>query len=102
MVRCARSEVSMIRQCSLPVAGLAIGLLWLPTAFGSEFLYAPSASGIYGFSIDSNTGALTPVPGSPFQYVGAPKYVNVVADPAGWFLYGISHTGYFPTNLSQI
>ena len=36
-----------------------------------KFLYALGASGVYAFSIQSGTGVLTPVPGSPFAAAGA-------------------------------
>jgi 6-phosphogluconolactonase (cycloisomerase 2 family) len=51
---------------------------------------------VTGFSIDQNTGALTPVPGSPFQTVGpascptcaGPTFAfNLAIDPAGAHLY---------------
>jgi 6-phosphogluconolactonase (cycloisomerase 2 family) len=57
------------------------------------FLYADlysslhSGNGIAAFSINSSTGALTVVPGSPFQSTSnAPDYICV--DPSGKFLYG--------------
>lgn len=57
-------------------------------------LYTPSAGGggITAFSINSSTGALTVVPGSPFQTGGdAPGYFSV--DPSRNFLYASSYYG---------
>jgi 6-phosphogluconolactonase (cycloisomerase 2 family) len=59
----------------------------------SLFLYADlystdpfSTNGIAALSIGSSTGALTVVPGSPFQTTSdAPDYISV--DPSGQFLY---------------
>jgi 6-phosphogluconolactonase (cycloisomerase 2 family) len=55
----------------------------------SLFLYASldSGGGIAAFSINSSTGALTLVPGSPFQATSnAPDHICV--DPSGKLLYG--------------
>jgi 6-phosphogluconolactonase (cycloisomerase 2 family) len=54
----------------------------------SLFLYADLYSrGIAAFSFNTSTGALTLVPGSPFQTgSNAPDYI--CADPSGRFLYG--------------
>jgi 6-phosphogluconolactonase len=38
-----------------------------------QFLYVQGTSGIYGFSIQSGTGALTALPGSPFADAGGPS-----------------------------
>jgi 6-phosphogluconolactonase len=40
---------------------------------------------VVGFAIDNTTGALTPVPGSPFPAGAQPE--QVVVDPSGQFLY---------------
>jgi len=52
-----------------------------------KFLYAPDASSnqIVGFSISTSSGALTPIPGSPFP-AGMPP-LEVAVDPSGKFLY---------------
>ena len=52
-----------------------------------KFLYAPDASSsqIVGFSISTSSGALTPLPGSPFP-AGMPP-LEVAIDPSGKFLY---------------
>jgi len=74
-------------------------------------LYAQTAlgGGITAFSIDSSTGALTLVPGSPFQTGSyAPYYISV--DPSRNFLYASGYLGTLwgfninPTNgaLSQV
>ena len=45
-----------------------------------------SVSNIFGFSIDSTTGALTPLAAGPFM-AGPPLPQSLVADPSGKFLY---------------
>jgi 6-phosphogluconolactonase (cycloisomerase 2 family) len=52
-----------------------------------NFLYAPDppANEVVGFAIDSTTGALTSVPGSPFPTGMQPE--QVVIGPSGQFLY---------------
>jgi 6-phosphogluconolactonase (cycloisomerase 2 family) len=52
-----------------------------------KFLYTPDASSsqIIGFSISTSSGALTPLPGSPFP-AGMPP-LEVAIDPSGKFLY---------------
>ncbi len=53
----------------------------------AKFLFAPDspASGVVGFVIDSTTGALSVVPGSPFATEAGPEQVAI--DPPGRFLY---------------
>jgi len=46
---------------------------------------AAPGNGVSGFKIDLNTGALTPVPGSPFAGGSAPR--RIVVDPTGNFVY---------------
>jgi 6-phosphogluconolactonase (cycloisomerase 2 family) len=50
-----------------------------------KFLYAPGMPGtIYGFTINQNSGALTPMTGSPFLiFAGRP----LIIDPSGQFMY---------------
>jgi 6-phosphogluconolactonase (cycloisomerase 2 family) len=43
------------------------------------------AGTVSGFSIDRKTGALTPVPGSPFAAGGNPR--SVAVDPTAQFVY---------------
>ncbi|MGD0568248.1 MAG: beta-propeller fold lactonase family protein [Candidatus Sulfotelmatobacter sp.] len=59
-----------------------------------NFLYAPDppANEVVGFAIDSTTGALTPVPGSPFPTGTQPE--QVVIDPSGQFLYVSDFSGW--------
>ena len=58
-----------------------------------KFLYALGTSGVYAFSIQSGTGVLTPVPGSPFAAAGAssasfPQPATLMAvDQTNQFLY---------------
>jgi 6-phosphogluconolactonase len=55
-----------------------------------HFLYLadPYYSSVRGFSIDSASGALTPVPGSPFSSPAGPS--DIAADPRGKYVYAIS------------
>jgi 6-phosphogluconolactonase (cycloisomerase 2 family) len=67
-----------------------IGLASLSLAgplFG-QFVYVGSVTDntdILGYAMDSVTGALTPIPGSPFHGVNAPR--GLAVDPTGKFLY---------------
>lgn len=67
-------------------------------ATGAEYLYSSAyadGDNIYGFKIDTNTGMLTPLPGSPFMddaglQPGCAENcysMDLLADPAGRFLY---------------
>jgi 6-phosphogluconolactonase len=49
-----------------------------------KFLYASTSGGIFGFAIDDNNGALTPITGSPFSVFG---FGHLVIDPSGQFMY---------------
>ena len=62
-----------------------------PTPPPPEFLFAslPSSNSIAAFQIDTQTGALTPVPGSPFPATG--KFpLGLAVHPSGKFLYGVN------------
>ncbi len=65
------------------------------TASGS-FLYLESMySGtktLYGFSVDPNTGALTPVPGSPYNPQDGSGQGDIWMHPSGQFLYAIGYS----------
>jgi 6-phosphogluconolactonase (cycloisomerase 2 family) len=71
-----------------------------PTA---RFLYVPntSANTVSGFSINASTGALTPIPGSPFANAGAGP-LTIAVHPSGSFLYvgGTTTTPTFGGSLS--
>ncbi len=49
------------------------------------YAYVISSSGVFAFSINAETGALTTVPGSPFAAGESP--VSVTGDPFGKFVY---------------
>jgi 6-phosphogluconolactonase len=51
-----------------------------------QWLYATNSSEILAFSINSTTGALSAISGSPFLYSGTEAY-SVTTDPAGKFLF---------------
>ena len=60
---------------------------------GTELLYVGDNIGqIHGFSVDANSGALTPVSGSPFAVtnLAAASDVGLAADPSGTALYATS------------
>jgi 6-phosphogluconolactonase len=57
---------------------------------GGWYVYASSFNGIYAFQVDRSSGALIPVPGSPFPYfqqVGDQPLPKIMMDPTGNFLY---------------
>jgi 6-phosphogluconolactonase len=63
----------------------------LPT--GTEFLYVGDNVGeIHAFSVDPNSGTLTPVSGGPFSVtnMSAASDVRLAADPSGMVLYATS------------
>jgi 6-phosphogluconolactonase len=67
-------------------SGKSIGSVVASLTFtdsGNFFLYAsdPQAMTINAYTIDGNTGALTPVSGSPFQAGSAPMLLTVVTNP---------------------
>jgi len=68
-------------------AGSSVGGLAVPptgtSTLGSFFLYAadPQAKTVRAFTIDGNTGALSPVPGSPFPAGNAPMLLTVATGP---------------------
>jgi 6-phosphogluconolactonase (cycloisomerase 2 family) len=53
------------------------------TVVNKQFLYIAGSSVLNGFSIDGTTGALTPVPNSPYVIPG----LTIAADPQGRFLF---------------
>ena len=54
-----------------------------------KFLYALGSEDgrIYGFTVDANSGALTPATGSPYGQVPTLFASSLIVDPAGKFLY---------------
>jgi hypothetical protein len=74
---------------NLPEAAAGPGADNLAVDPGGWFLYASTASGIYGFQINPATGRLTPMPGSPFplndKNNAVPPLIRV--DPSGNFLF---------------
>lgn len=65
-----------------------------------KFLYVQGTSGVYGFSIQSGTGALTALPGSPFADAGGPSSPGfntpaklMAVDQTNHFLYVSSSGG---------
>jgi len=66
---------------------VAVALAWLPTELHAQFAYVANAGSndVSGYMIDSTTGALTPIPGSPFPAGFFP--CSLAVDPAGRFAY---------------
>ncbi len=74
------------------------GAAWLAVDPSGRFLYVANcgtlgcgsgAGGVSAYTIDSGTGALTPIAGSPFPAGMIP--VGVAIDPAGKFVYVVNH-----------
>ncbi len=72
-----------------------------------KFLYALGTNGVYAFSIQSGTGVLTPVPGSPFAAAGAssasfPLAATLMAvDQTNQFLYVSTSGGISAYTIDQ-
>ena len=72
-----------------------------------KFLYALSTNGVYAFSIQTGTGTLTPVPGSPFEAAGAssasyPQPATLMAvDQTDQFLYVSTSGGISAYTIDQ-
>src|SRR5262245_57450335 len=70
------------------VAAFALALIGLPsTTYAQQFVYVAGAesNAVAGFNLNIFTGALTPIPGSPFSTGLTPFAVAV--DQAGRFAY---------------
>jgi 6-phosphogluconolactonase len=67
---------------SLPFPGVAGGVL---TDSAGKFLYQASIPGFTIFTVDGQTGGLTPISGPPFPENDAP--FEMVLDPSGKFMY---------------
>jgi DNA-binding beta-propeller fold protein YncE len=70
-----------------------------PTSPPPEFLFAslPSSNSLAAFQIDTQTGALTRVPGSPFPATGKGP-LGLAVHPSGKFLYGVNSASLNSTN----
>jgi 6-phosphogluconolactonase len=55
--------------------------------------YVVSNAGVSAFSIDAETGSLTPIPGSPFASVGGEAFgtASIAVDPSGRFAYVLNY-----------
>jgi 6-phosphogluconolactonase len=55
---------------------------------GNYLLYVANFDrGVYGYTIDFDTGALSPVPGSPFHAQNSTRALSLAMDPQSKFLY---------------
>lgn len=67
---------------------IGTGFADLMTIVNKKFVYVPMGdTTVQGFSITRSSGALTPIPGSPFQTGGPSTADGAWADPSGKFLY---------------
>jgi 6-phosphogluconolactonase len=95
-----------IGSCRRVVLTVATTLLLLPAALQAQFVYVSNngtpfntPGDVSAFTINSSTGALTPVPGSPFPAGLEPVFVAV--DPSGKFAYVAGNiVGPSPGNVS--
>jgi 6-phosphogluconolactonase len=63
----------------------------VPAVARFAYVTTESSDNVFGFSVDSSTGRLTPVPGSPFAGGNGP----IVTDPKGRFVYTAGQIGNF-------
>jgi 6-phosphogluconolactonase len=78
----------------LPI--VAVALACLPTELHAQFAYVVNYTSrdVSGYTIDSTTGALTPISGSPFPAEAAEiGALSVAVDPTGRFAYVLNHGG---------
>lgn len=52
-----------------------------------KYVYCTSGVDLRAYGIDTATGALTPLPGSPYNYVAGANFPALAMDPAGKFLF---------------
>jgi 6-phosphogluconolactonase (cycloisomerase 2 family) len=76
-----------------------------PVTYTPKFAYAANsdANTVSGYTVDAESGSLTPVPGSPFK-TGAPsgsvpQPVSVAVDPSGKFEYAVDFNGNGPNGF---
>jgi 6-phosphogluconolactonase (cycloisomerase 2 family) len=61
-----------------------------------EFVYSTNSSGgIFGFAMDQHTGALAPIPGSPFAAEDGPD--RITSDPSGHHVFVLEKTFQSPS-----
>lgn len=63
---------------------------YIATDQTGAYLYATAGTNVFGFSIDKQTGALSPLPGSPVAVGATADSVGI--DPTNQFLYVTSHS----------
>jgi 6-phosphogluconolactonase len=82
------AQTGALTQSATTSIGASTSVVINPSASGA-WLYATvpvGAAGIYAFSVNGVTGALTPVNGSPFASLGS-RPTNIVLDPTGQFAF---------------
>jgi 6-phosphogluconolactonase (cycloisomerase 2 family) len=79
-----------------PFSSPASDQAFLTPVFDStaKYLLAPlSVGGVEAFALESSTGALLQVPGSPFPTSAGTSPMSIAADPAGSFIYVCNYDG---------
>jgi hypothetical protein len=78
---------NVIKKVWFSVLTVAISFSFLAAPLPAQFVYVANngANTVSGYRIDHQTGALTPVPGSPFATESLPESVTV--DPTAQFVY---------------
>src|SRR5262245_19610460 len=70
---------------------VVVALAWLSTGLHAQFAYVLNAGfndDVSGYTIDSTTGALTPLSESPFPAGSSPS--SMAVDPAARFVYVVN------------
>ena len=67
-----------------------------------NYVAAASPNDIYGFAADANTGALTEVPGSPFNLPNGPIDFVAAPETGGDFLYSLTETTEGGTDMATL
>lgn len=67
------------------------------------YAFVPGRQGITSLRVDPNSGALSPVPGSPFGQArtSTPTFNEVLVHPSGRFLYGLVENDYDTFSVPQ-
>jgi len=90
--------LSRVPGSPFPVQGSGVGNLAIVPS--GKFLYAASTSGLTAYAVNSSTGVLTAILGSPFTDGSTIR--SAVVDPSGKFLYAVGNTTQFTTSIFAI
>jgi 6-phosphogluconolactonase (cycloisomerase 2 family) len=88
------SVISQTPAAATNVASGSVVNLTISSGAANSFVYVPSASAatISAYSINSSTGALTVLAGSPITVPGSNQLYEADVDPSGKFLYVVDDT----------